>query len=421
MVGDIAEAPASGRSRSRSAGRGGNRSVGKLDYTFLEPDLQIEVGSRLSALYALAMSKKRTVPDAPVPAAPKVLATREVFLDTEAFEGFGFQLDRPELRELFQLADDDRLRLHTTDITMREILGHLIKRAQAVVSTVEDARRSLDHWRSFAPDAIGKPPKKRRHFDPIKMAAERFKAFRARFWFGSDGFHQATAIPAERIFKDWFERRAPFDRDEKEFPDAFALAALAQWCVENKTIMYVVSNDQAMQRAAAASNVLVPIANAQTLLEAAVAAHDPDVEAEAERIAELPDFSNALAAAINGGLENVELKYWGDYGDGELSEPRLVGLPGAIDVTVIAAREGTLGFIVTCEAQLTARLDFEDLSNASFDKEDGVFFNAEHARTEIEDDVSFRLFVEVDATGAISRSEMLTQEIAMREESDVGY
>ena len=51
--------------------------------------------------------------------------------------------------------------------------------------------------------------------------------------------------------------------------------------------MYAITNDQAMQRAAVESNVLVPIANVQTLLEAAVAAHDLDVEAEAERIAEL--------------------------------------------------------------------------------------------------------------------------------------
>ena len=42
----------------------------------------------------------------------------------------------------------------------------------------------------------------------------------------------------------------------------------------------------------------------------------------------------------------------------ELSEPRLVGLPDAIEVTVIAAREGILGVIVICEAHLAARLDF---------------------------------------------------------------
>ncbi|WP_341209292.1 hypothetical protein [uncultured Sphingomonas sp.] len=62
---------------------------------------------------------------------------------------------------------------------MRETLGHLIKQGQAAVSRVEDTRRSLDHWRSFAADAIGKTLKRSRHVDPIEMATERFDAFRA--------------------------------------------------------------------------------------------------------------------------------------------------------------------------------------------------------------------------------------------------
>jgi hypothetical protein len=366
------------------------------------------------------MANKKSADNSSI-ALPSALETREVFLDTDAYERLGFNLARPEFSELLKLVADDRLRLHTTDITMREVLGHLTNQAQEAIGKVDIARRSLALWREHAPKAAGKSKTKHRTFDASKMASERFMEFKRRLHISSEQDHAATNVAAIRIFKDWFDRKPPFDEGHKEFPDAFVVAALADWCELNATIMYVVTQDKAMQRAALASPHLVPVNGVSELLQAAVAAHSPEVETEASQITDTTSFAKALGTAIDGHLGDVELMYWGDFGDGELTDPQRVGEPTDIDAVVISARSGSLGLIVSCEVRIRARLDFEDISNASFDKEECAYFNVEHGRTEIEEDATLRLFVQVDQGGLISQSDLLTQEIAMREETDTGY
>lgn len=378
------------------------------------------MGRTLSTSYKNVMANKRSADNTTI-GPPRALETREVFLDTDAYERLGFNLERAEFVELLQLVADDRLRLHTTDITMREVLGHLTNQAQDAIGKVDVARRSLALWREHAPKAAGKGKTKHRILDANKMASERFVEFKRKLRITIEQDHAATNVAAIRIFKDWFDRKPPFDEGDKEFPDAFVVASLADWCELNGAIMYVVTQDKAMQRAALASPYLVPVKGISELLQAAVAAHSPEVETEASQITDTTSFAKALGAAIDDHLGDVELMYWGDFGDGELTEPQRVGEPTDVDAVIISARSGSLGLIVSCQVRLRARLDFDDISNASFDKEEGAYFNVQHGRTEIEEDAPLRLFVQVDHGGHISQSDLLTQEIAMREETDTGY
>lgn len=57
---------------------------------------------------------------------------------------------------------------------------------------------------------------------------------------------KASEQPSEPIFKDYFLKKPPFGEGKKkhEFPDAFVLLALKNWCFENSTNIFTISTDK---------------------------------------------------------------------------------------------------------------------------------------------------------------------------------
>ena len=55
----------------------------------------------------------------------RALETREVVLDTEAYHRVEFDLAHPTAAALLGQVGEDRLSLHVTDITLREILKQM--------------------------------------------------------------------------------------------------------------------------------------------------------------------------------------------------------------------------------------------------------------------------------------------------------
>lgn len=338
----------------------------------------------------------------------EALATREVFLDTEAFRRVEFDVAHPTIVALFKHVDEGRLKLHITDITLREILKQMLQMADRLVGEVNGARDALRTWKSRVPEGLA-----REHgLDGPKLGNEYFTRFRASLRAHQTTEHAATARSALPIFMAYFERKAPFDgKDYKEFPDAFVLDALEGWSEAEDTRMYVVTHDQAMLRAATASPRLLPIENLADLLASVTADHAPDVEDAVGAVVELPEFISGLETEVDGKLGDVGTIYMGDLSDGEIIGVRRKGEPRNLDWTVISAGEARFGIVVSFDINIEADVDFEDRELAFYDKEDDSYYGAESASAEVESEAGLKMFVEVDATGKIIRSEMLTRDI----------
>ena len=361
--------------------------------------------------------------DTPAPPTSRPpLATREVFLDTDAYFRLGHDLAKAPMQSLFGHITEGRLRLHITDITLREILRQITEAAEKDIAALKTARAALGRWRARAPKAAGSRTIQPLSLDGEKIGAEAFADFDRTLVAKGVLKHEASMRPALPIFQAYFRREPPFDEPKlKEFPDAFVVDALGAWCQSNDATMYVVGGDKAMRRAVEAHSRLEGIEDLQDLLAMATIAHAPDVEQAVARIIDLPAFQNALSTAIDERLETLELIYWGDLDDGEATDPQRASAPEDIDGTVISASNGTYGVVVEFQLSIIAHLAFEDLSTAIYDREDGVFIGAQSARTEIEERVPLRMFVQTDAKGAISHAEMLTDGVAIRGEDEFPY
>jgi hypothetical protein len=349
------------------------------------------------------------------------LRSREVFLDTEIYRRLGFDTQHPSFASLESHIAEDRLALHLTDITRQEIARQLSQQAREAMDEVERARATLAKWRQRSPRILESivPGDT---IDGDAVAQEAVNSFEGQL--RPFTFHEASNRSGADIFRAYFERRAPFDsrdgKSVKEFPDAFVLEALDAWCIENNTRMYVVTADQAMRRGASATSTLIPLATLNELLEAATIEHSPDVLETVEAILDQPEFAGQLAAALDNVIDELAAVYVGELYDGEVTgEAQRAGEPFVADWTVISAEEGSYGVVIEVVVDLLVPVSFQDLTMATYDREEGIYFGAEASETDVaEDSAELRMFVQILQDGAITREELLTTEIDIRGEVD---
>jgi len=239
--------------------------------------------------------------DEPEGSSAEPLRTREIFLDTESYRRQGFDASRPSLAALKNYVGENRLQLHMTDITWLEIERQLSEQAREAVDQIQKARDTAAKWQRRAPDALG-GFRASEPLDAGAVAREAVSNFRYELPHSVN--HSASDRGAKAIFDDYFARRAPFDsasgKSVKEFPDAFVIAELDAWCLENDTRMYVVTYDKAMRRAAEATSTLIPLLTLDHLLETVTIDHSPDILERGKAIIDELDQSEELGEAIDG-------------------------------------------------------------------------------------------------------------------------
>lgn len=293
------------------------------------------------------------------------LVTRHVFLDTAIYRSYGHDLTRPPLAALGGHLSNEFLILHITDITLSEIERQLNEDAKKTAAEVTKIRRSLERWNSLAPRAVGACPDV---VDAGALANAAFTQFRHTIYGEWNAqTHAALDLPAAPVFERYFGRQSPFDEDKssKEFPDAFVVAALTQHCKKEKSSMYIVTPDLAMQRAARDSGVLIPIGSLEDLLQIAAAAETPEVIERVKRILDSPEFLLEIEKAIKDQIGNLGLIYVGDLDDGEATGAEVAGEPDIEDFSVLSASPERISVFIVARVPLLVDVTYEDLSSAS--------------------------------------------------------
>lgn len=164
-----------------------------------------------------------------------------VFLDTQFFVRNQFDIHNGVFQALRSNVAAGHIRLFSTEVTRLEVEHHLKTRIDAVCEKLDSIRRHpLIRNLSQAPfDTFRERPTKE------EIAAAMQDQFR-RWW---DDV-QITTLPlreggVQNILEDYFASRPPFGQGKKknEFPDAFAVDSILDWCGRYRKRMCVVSGD----------------------------------------------------------------------------------------------------------------------------------------------------------------------------------
>lgn len=350
---------------------------------------------------AAVPQKKHHAPTGP-------LETRHVFLDTEVYHKLKHNPANRALRLLTQHVVEHRVVLHLTDITLAEIKRQIAEEVELSRIALARIEKDLKRWR-FTDPAIEVTPKLTG--ETATALSEALRSFlltdcRAQV-------HQALAHPAADVFADYFDRKPPFDKGDKEFPDAFMMKTLDAWCAGNGERMYVVTQDKAMQRYVQGTERLLLLPSIDDVLAAARATSEPDGGAEviADELLNAPDFDTNLERAIESHADELIVDYAGDLPEGEVSSVGFDGVIHFLDYRIVAKTGNRLSMLFNIDAEITAMIAYEDRDLAMYDREDDQWIGAEWETTEVKDSITLEMFVEIDIqTGRFVNSELLRTE-----------
>lgn len=357
------------------------------------------------------------------PRTPTGLKTRHIFLDTEAYRTCGHNLYAQPMLTLKRYIDRGVFEVHTTDVTLSEVKSQLIKMERELISNANRQSRLLDRWnnrfkrdsRKFPVPALLKEPKNH------SVAFEEFSYVLKHNWSAKE--HEAAELKVGPLLKAYFSKKPPFDKEgSKEFPDAFALAALEAWCKRTSNRIYIISKDAAVQRAAEESRRFIGVTTLSELLNLYTQAQESGITNRLIEAFENKGLRKQIEQNLSANMSEVGAIYEGDRHEGEVLAVEFNQLTEVNDFDVLWIDDGVVECIIHAQIEVTAEVSFEDVSDAIWDKEDGIFFGSKVREVEVEDACTIRAFCELDYddTGfSISSAHFLTNNLTISDFEDI--
>jgi hypothetical protein len=168
------------------------------------------------------------------------------------------------LKKIRDFGKSGILRPLVTDITKREVNSNLFEHATEARNRLQKFRPTLKQL--GIPDMI----------DDVSAAhavlCNQFDEYLA------NSKITEISVPSDsiKILEDYFAGRPPFGAGKKkaEFPDAFVVAGIREWCKTTRNSVYIISRDSDLAACCDANGPLIHLQTVQQLLSLAVVNHD---------------------------------------------------------------------------------------------------------------------------------------------------
>ena len=330
------------------------------------------------------------------------LETRNIFFDTEVFRSCDHNLNA-KLMWLFSCYMDEAVfDFHTTDITLREVARQLLAREREVTARANSAANMLKRWNNRyrrVQDRLPVP-------DPLSEPAEpgaaypEFETIVRHEWGATE--HRAADLLAGPVIDRYFASEPPFDEpnSKKEFPDAFALLTLEDWCTRTEQRIYVVSKDQAVLRAAHASEYLIGVEGLELIFSLAELAEGHDVgKVVLTALQEPSSLLSELQQTLSQDIGSARFVYGGVRDDGEVLGVDIVEVEDIDDVTVLRVDQDRGACVAHVRLLVSAEISYLDFSQPVWGRDDQRHSGGISVVTHIEGRIEARIFFEVAVDG----------------------
>jgi hypothetical protein len=169
------------------------------------------------------------------------LLTRNVFLDTGAYEHQRFRFDHAALKKLKDLGRVGFLRILATDTVDGEVRQHICK-------NIDNAAVSFGRFLSHVGILESVPEENFqmlfRSLDSAKMRESALAVWDSFLKEARVEKVSAAGVQGPELLRLYFSQQAPFSaKKQSEFPDAISLLSLAYWCQVNSAQVYLIGDD----------------------------------------------------------------------------------------------------------------------------------------------------------------------------------
>jgi hypothetical protein len=223
-----------------------------------------------------------------------------VFLDTSIFETNNF-LEGRRINELLKLSEEKEITVILTEITYNEIISRFRKNLKDVEGALKSFRDKTRAWRNLPSKVFFRQATFSDSIDKEADVEEFKRILDERLRISNVIVVNYPTINISTIFDKYFTKSLPFGENQKkdEFPDAFALLILEEWCKKNNQKCNVLSTDKDM----------TGYENSWLLVH-------KDYEAFLDKIVRAVDANKAVIAkvlqyfSLNGNKIKVEVEDW---------------------------------------------------------------------------------------------------------------
>jgi len=162
-----------------------------------------------------------------------------IFIDTSVFEENNF-LESHRINQILKLSEEGYIKIILPEITKKEIINRVRKN---VIDAVVSFKKYRDGTR-----ILRNAPSLNRRFEPINEAEcnlEIENIIDERFNVAKVEIIEYPTLNIGIVFSKYFNKELPFSEGIKknEFPDAFALVTVEEWCKRNKKTCIVFAKD----------------------------------------------------------------------------------------------------------------------------------------------------------------------------------
>lgn len=304
------------------------------------------------------------------------LQSRNLVVDTQYFVSIKFDFNHHALLKLKKLIDKKSIKLFLTEITVREVNKKIDDKISSAFSKITSGDfpflKAISSFSSFV-ESYDVP----RAIEEVK---ENFEIFLKEF--------QVEIIPCDTvkisdIFSMYFEIKAPFsEKKMKEFPDAFVLASISEWCKNENESVYLLSKDIDWKNYVSNNYIYTSKNNGPLLIYQEELS--PFIDSVIRKDKELKDqvsFADKeleknweiIKKGISNEFYDLEFESYG-YNEEEVADVYLIDCR-ILEKDILEAKQDAASYELLIEFDLIVKFDISDFTNAFYDGEDSTYYN----------------------------------------------
>lgn len=309
------------------------------------------------------------------------IETDVVFIDTGIFEKENFFRGH-KIKKISELSKDGAIKVKLTDITYREIKNRMLK-------NIEIARTIYKKFgETINVDAkILKNDSDFDSFYPLKKldTTSIFEKLQTQL----DDFVKESNIQVidssigsiQEVFNQYFEKKPPFDEGQKkdEFPDAFTLSTIKNWCKINKKKAYIISTDNDIIKYKDEPSI-IPLNDLTVFIDAVSRKHENEKIVEKIKESITGQFDSVKDYLIENYNEEIGYQisqnYIHQFDELEYDEAPIIDKIELENIYFSDIGEDSSTVQIVVNIYLELNLSYIDYDMATYDREDDVWFNA---------------------------------------------
>lgn len=321
----------------------------------------------------------------------KTFKTNNLFIDTSIFIQKNFDYRNSSFEKLKSIIKSDNLNLFITSITENEVKSNIkseISKVKSYLKLFRNEGKILWNVNSFDFKTLFK----------IKSLDDYEKEI-------IDQFHNFLKVTnakhikinnarVDKVFQDYFENNAPFNSGKKknEFPDAFVIEALKEWCELKNEKIYVLSDDGDFKDSLKSSNNLLYIKSLEEYLDL-FNKFTNDLPDKILDILDRHNFREVITKDIE--VKFPELVFWLNDEDGDVSD---IDVKDVIieDQYVIEAVNNSATIEFDAVINFSASISFFDSDRSMYDNEEGKYLFKFYLNGVVDRSVTVPIKVEVE-------------------------